>query len=87
MGRFWDALKVGVESLTDRGPHAYVVAGRPVRCSHCDHEKFVPGRALLNTAGRTFLKLDWADPSASILVCAECGHIEWFAQAPDPGDD
>ncbi len=84
MGRFFNALKAGVTSLAEgTQPCGYSVAGRPVRCAHCGHEEFVPGRALLNTAARTFFKLDWTDPSATILVCAECSHIEWFAQEPD----
>jgi len=39
--------------------------------------------ALLNSSGSTFFQLDWTDPAATILVCAECGRIEWFAQEPD----
>ena len=84
MGRFFNALKAGVAGLTEgTEPRAYSLAGKQVRCSHCGHEEFVPGRALLNTAARTFFKLDWTDPSATILVCADCSHIEWFAQEPD----
>ena len=40
-------------------------------------------RALLNTRTRSVFNVDWADPSASILICAECGRIEWFAHEPD----
>ena len=84
MGRYLNALKAGVAGFKDAtGPGGYEVAGRPVRCPHCSHEKFVSGRALLNTAGRTFFNLDWADPSATTLICAECGRIEWFAQEPE----
>ncbi len=88
MGRFFDALKTGVADLAQGPqPRAYSIAGRRVRCPHCGQEHFTPGRALLNTAGRTFFRLDWTDPSATILVCSECGRIEWVAQAPDPSDD
>ncbi len=31
--------------------------------------------------------VDWADPAATILVCAECGRIEWFAHASDVKDE
>ena len=84
MGRFLDAVKAGVAGFKEgTEPAEYTVAGRTVRCPHCQHTKFAPGRALLNTAGRTFFNLDWTDPSATILVCSECGRIEWFAQEVD----
>jgi hypothetical protein len=85
MGRFLDAVKAGAAGFKEgTAPSEYSVAGRGVRCQHCEHTRFVPGSALLNTAGRTFFRLDWTDPSATILVCAECGHIEWFAQKLEP---
>ena len=55
MGRFFDALKAGVAGFKEgTQPSAYSIAGRPVQCPHCGHQTFAPGRALLNTAGRTF---------------------------------
>ena len=36
----------------------------------------------VKTRGLSAFNLDWADPSATILVCAECGRIEWFAHEP-----
>ena len=84
MGRFFDALKAGVAGFKEGAePSEYSIAGRPVRCPHCGNTTFAPGRALLNTAGLTLFNLDWADPAATILVCSECGRIEWFAQQPD----
>jgi hypothetical protein len=44
--------------------------------------KFAPAGALLNTRVRSAFNLDWADPSATILVCAECGRVEWFVSEP-----
>lgn len=35
----------------------------------------------LNTAGMTFLDLDW--PTAYTLMCAQCSRTEWFGQAPE----
>jgi hypothetical protein len=88
MGRFFDALKAGVRGFKEgTEPTGYSIAGRPVRCPHCGEGKFAPGRALLNTSGRTFFNLDWADPSATILVCAECGRIEWYAYEPQATGD
>ncbi len=83
MGRFFDALRAGVKGFREGNePTGYSVAGRPVRCPHCGEAKFAPGSALLNTRARSAFNVDWADPSATILVCAECGRIEWFAQEP-----
>ena len=61
----------------------YSLAGRPITCPHCGHREFAPGSALLNTRVRTAFNIDWFDPSATILVCANCSRIEWFAQPPE----
>jgi hypothetical protein len=61
----------------------FEVAGLPVRCAHCRGELFVEGRALLNTAGMSFLNLDWANRSAATLACVACGRIEWFLADPE----
>lgn len=85
MGRFMEALKAGVKGFKEANdPTEFSVAGRPVRCPHCGEGKFVLQGALLNSRGLSVLNVDWADPMASTLICAECGRIEWFAQAPDP---
>ena len=84
MGSYWNALKASVKAFKEGdGPGEYRMAGRTIRCPHCEHQKFIEGRALLNRAGTTFFNFDWADPSATTLVCAECGRIEWFAEEPD----
>jgi len=84
MGRFLDAVKAGVKGFNEANdPREYSVAGRTVKCPHCSETKFAPGRALLNTRAASFLNLDWTNSSAAVLVCAECGRIEWFAQEPD----
>jgi hypothetical protein len=83
VGRFFDALKAGVQGFKDANdPVEYSVAGRPVRCPHCGEGKFALDTALLNTRVRSALNVDWTDPSATILICAECGRIEWFASEP-----
>ena len=83
MARFFDALKAGVKGFKEATePTAYSVAGRPVRCPHCGGSEFTPSSAMLNSRGRTAFGADWVDPSASILICAECGRIEWYVQKP-----
>jgi len=84
MGRYFEALKAGARAFKEgTQPAAYSIAGRPITCPHCGERKFVPGSALLNTRVRSAFNFDWADPQATILICVECGRIEWFAQQPD----
>lgn len=54
------------------------VAGHPLVCSHCGGERFFRSEAQLNTAGMTFLNLDWANRTATIFECTACGRVEWF---------
>lgn len=88
MANFFKALKAGaagfVEGIAEgEQPRTVSIAGRQVRCPHCSNYTFLPGHALLNSRGRTFFNLDWSDPTATLLICAECGRIEWFAQPVD----
>ena len=70
---FMDSFRRGLE-----GDDTYEVAGIQVVCPHCSGSTFEQSSAQLNTAGLTFLDLDWANRSASVLICKTCGHIEWF---------
>ncbi|TDB36805.1 MAG: DNA-binding protein [Actinobacteria bacterium] len=65
------------------GDARYSVAGKGVVCSHCGGNEFDAGAALLNTRGMTFLNLDWANRNATLLICTNCSHIEWFLEDPD----
>ena len=60
------------------GDDGYEFAGRQVACAHCGGTAFDERSAHLNTMGLTFLDLDWANRSATVLVCQNCGHLEWF---------
>lgn len=83
MSSFMNGLRSAYKTLTvEFGPGRYTVEDKPVRCPHCGGEEFAEGEALLNTTGMTFLNLDWANKSASTLMCAVCGRIEWFGQKP-----
>ena len=62
----------------------FAAAGKPILCAHCKGQEFIPGAAQLNTAGLTFLGLDWANRSAHTLMCTECGRIEWYGSEPEP---
>jgi predicted nucleic-acid-binding Zn-ribbon protein len=83
MGNFFTAVKRGFQTMGEApAGDRYSVAGKAVRCAHCAHEQFVEGRAQLNTAGMTFLNLDWANRQAATLTCTRCGRIEWFLADP-----
>jgi len=90
MGRFFKAVKRGMEAMTETSEtpagERFAVAGKPVRCLHCGHDRFEEGRAQLNTTGMTFLNLDWANRSAATLACTQCGRIEWFVEDPESVD-
>ncbi|MBO0852548.1 MAG: hypothetical protein J2P18_02120 [Nocardia sp.] len=72
-----------------REPQQAFVAEIEVSCSHCEGQWFRARKALLNTRGLTLYGLDWANRSADVYECAECGHLEWFAhrEIADEGDD
>jgi predicted nucleic-acid-binding Zn-ribbon protein len=84
MSRIGTALKAGVRSAM-KGPDGeeFVVEGRRVRCTHCGGTSFVARQAQLNTAGLSFLDLDWANKSGTALVCVRCSLIQWFANKPE----
>jgi ribosomal protein S27E len=84
VSKFFTAMKRTVQSMGEAPDgERYSVAGRAVQCGHCRHDRFVEGRAQLNTAGMTFLNLDWANRSAATLTCTGCGRIEWFLSDPE----
>jgi predicted nucleic-acid-binding Zn-ribbon protein len=84
VGRFFTALKRGFQAMGEAPEgERYTVAGKAVACSHCSHDRFVEGRAQLNTAGMTFFNLDWANRSAATLTCTSCGRIEWYLADPE----
>lgn len=55
----------------------------PIVCPHCGHNEFEISGAMLNTPGMTFLRLDWLNRTASVLVCTTCSHIQWFMEQPE----
>ena len=56
----------------------FEVAGKQLICSHCGGQNFTRGTAQLNTAGMSFLGIDWLNQSADTFLCNGCGKIEWF---------
>lgn len=54
------------------------IAGRPLRCEICHHTRFYSREGKIQTTGMTFFDLDWANASATCLVCEQCGYVHWF---------
>lgn len=86
MANIGKALKQGAKAFADSlGPGQYSACGKKITCPHCALDLFNEGSSQLNTAGMTFLGLDWANKSATTLVCKNCGHILWFMRQPERG--
>jgi uncharacterized protein len=84
LNRFARAAKAAVKAVAAyKQIHTYQLQGKVVTCPHCQNDQFDEGSALLNTAGMTFIHLDWANRSATILACKRCGQIQWFLQQPE----
>ena len=87
MAGFFKALRAGLNGEPDVAEgDRFTAAGKVITCSHCAHDRFAEGHAQLNTAGMSFLNLDWANRSAATLACLRCGHIEWFLHDPDSAE-
>lgn len=54
------------------------ILGKELRCQICGHNEFWKREAQLNTAAATFFGFDWANPSATCVICGKCGYIYWF---------
>jgi len=69
--------------MSKNEPCEYRINDELIKCSHCRKVRFLKGSAMLNTAGMTFLGLDWANRTATTLMCDNCGLIHWtFSQYP-----
>ncbi len=79
MGGLFSAIKRGFRAASNsQGPQAFQVAEKQVICNHCNNSLFYQSNALMNTAGLTFMNLDWANKSANVLTCSNCGNALWF---------
>ena len=55
-----------------------VIAGKQLVCEICRHTKFYSREGKIQTTAMTFFDLDWANASATCLVCEQCGYVHWF---------
>ena len=54
------------------------VAGKALACQICGGGDFVGREVSMNTAGMTFLGLDWLNKSAVGVICKACGYVHLF---------
>lgn len=83
MGIFKKNKPLFDSTSTAHTSNSYQLQGRAIVCTHCGHNQFDQATALLNTPGMTFFGLDWANRSATLLSCKQCGRIEWFLRQPE----
>jgi predicted nucleic-acid-binding Zn-ribbon protein len=83
--RFTKGIKAAARSFAEVSDE-YVVGGKKVACPHCGGERFEKQAILMNTAGMSFLNLDWLNKKAYALSCKACGRIEWFRENPKDAD-
>ncbi len=76
---------MGIFDMTPKEPliSSYQIMNKKIACPSCGNDKFELKDILLNTPGLTFLRLDWANRSASVLVCTKCTRIEWYLNKPN----
>lgn len=79
-GLFFKLLGKNIGKSLSFQPQRYTAGDIQVFCVHCKHPAFIHERKLLNTAGMTFLKLDFANKEADVLICDRCGYIHWFGK-------
>lgn len=63
----------GRESLVTIGD------GQPFTCLVCEGDLFYDRQIKLNTTGLELLGIEWANRSATGLICCECGYVHTFA--------
>lgn len=56
----------------------FEIGGVAVSCTTCAHDRFRQRTAQLNTTFATMFWLDWANRSATCLVCDNGGYILSF---------
>lgn len=57
------------------------VDGRQVHCPFCENDVFLRREVKLNSTNMTLFGLDWANKSATGLICVRCGKVEMFLES------
>lgn len=62
---------------------SYKMMGKKIVCPNCGGNKFEVRDVLLNTTAMTFFGFDWANKTASAMICTGCSRIEWYFNQPE----
>ena len=57
-----------------------MIRSKTLVCPVCGNRFFTERAAQLNTAGMSFLDLDFLNKTAQCYVCSECTHFIWFLE-------
>ncbi|MFF1447762.1 hypothetical protein ACFVYF_06360 [Streptomyces sp. NPDC058274] len=52
-----------------------------ITCQVCKSDRFRGRGIKLNSTGMEFMKLAWADETATGLICWQCGYVHLFANS------
>jgi hypothetical protein len=82
MPNYLNALKRGFAAAVSSATaaHSFSAGGKKIVCLHCGEDKFFWGNALIDRS--RLLETDWLDDDATLLACAQCSRLEWFADEP-----
>jgi hypothetical protein len=67
-----------MSAFTDKDPKAETVAGKPLRCPICQHDRFWSRPTMLPRRALAIMDIEWAAPKAVVHACARCRHLLWF---------
>ena len=70
--------QMGLLSKKPKRGEIVTLGEHDLACVICKNDRFFKREGQLNTAGLTFLDLDWANASALCCVCDVCGYVHWF---------
>jgi hypothetical protein len=73
-----DAVLHEKKTLDPEGATPRVVDGHKLICPICGNHTFSKRKTLMNTAGLTFLGVEWANKQAASFICDSCGYVMWF---------
>ena len=82
---FFSRLSRVNKSKQDAGkpltPGSYQLAGKKIRCPHCEEDEFIEGSAQVNTTvSSALLGLDYK--KVHTLICTQCGYLQWMMHEP-----
>jgi len=65
-------------SGNEKRGNTYERKGHALKCPVCGEDKFWTRKTLMNTAGATFLGVEWANKQAENFICENCDYVFWF---------